>query len=148
MPHTKFPTAPDNGAVFNFSLPTYPPPPTLTCCYHATVNRREFLQTCSRWNRCHLRAVGAPGNIRLGFDTYSLRAFKWNATQFIEYAASQKLDSIQLSSLNDFESFETGLPGEGKGSGSEPDFNSTAVSGASVRPRKPGRTTMERPRST
>ena len=48
----------------------------------------------------------APGNIRLGFDTYSLRAFKWNATQFIEYAASQKLDSIQLSSLNDFESFE------------------------------------------
>ena len=35
---------------------------------------------------------GAATNIRLGFDTYSLRAFKWNALQFIEYAAAQKLD--------------------------------------------------------
>ena len=52
------------------------------------------------------QSLAAGGHIRLGFDTYSLRAYKWNALQFIEYAAAQKLDSIQLSSLNDFESLE------------------------------------------
>ncbi len=50
-------------------------------------------------------AAAAPG-IRLGFDTYSLRAWKWKAPQFIDYAASLKLDTIQLSSLDDYESFE------------------------------------------
>jgi Sugar phosphate isomerases/epimerases len=44
--------------------------------------------------------------IRLGFDSYSLRAFGWKAVALIEYAAAQKLDSIQLSSLGDYESFE------------------------------------------
>lgn len=44
--------------------------------------------------------------VRLGFDTYSLRAWRWKAPRLIEYAASQKLDAIQLSSLDDFESFE------------------------------------------
>jgi len=41
-----------------------------------------------------------------GFDSYSLRAWRWKATQLIDYAASQKLDSIQLSGLADYESFE------------------------------------------
>lgn len=50
----------------------------------------------------------APPYIRLGFDSYSLRAFKWKAAQILDYAASQKLDSVQLSSLNDYESFDTG----------------------------------------
>jgi sugar phosphate isomerase/epimerase len=44
--------------------------------------------------------------ILLGFDTYSLRAFKWKALQLIEYAAAQKLDTIQISALEDFESLE------------------------------------------
>lgn len=44
--------------------------------------------------------------IKLGFDTYSLRAFKWKAEQLVEYAAGLKLDTIQLSSLDDFESRE------------------------------------------
>ncbi len=47
-----------------------------------------------------------PTGIRLGFDTYSLRAWKWKAIQFIDYAANLKLDSIQLSSLDDFESLD------------------------------------------
>lgn len=47
-----------------------------------------------------------PAGIRLGFDTYSLRAWKWKAIQFIDYAANLKLDSIQLSSLDDFESLD------------------------------------------
>jgi sugar phosphate isomerase/epimerase len=48
----------------------------------------------------------ASPNIALGFDSYSLRAFQWKAPRLLEYAASQKLDSIQFSSLNDFETLE------------------------------------------
>lgn len=51
-------------------------------------------------------APAADSPVRLGFDTYSLRAFKWKAPQLLNYAASQKLDTIQISSLDDFESRE------------------------------------------
>jgi len=44
--------------------------------------------------------------IRLGFDTYSIRAFHWKAIQLLDYAAGLKLDTIQLSSLDDYESLE------------------------------------------
>ncbi len=44
--------------------------------------------------------------IRLGFDSYSLRAFQWKALQFIDYAASLKLDTVQISSVDDYESIE------------------------------------------
>jgi len=44
--------------------------------------------------------------IRLGFDTYSIRAFQWKAFQLLDYAAGLKLDTIQLSSLDDYESLE------------------------------------------
>jgi sugar phosphate isomerase/epimerase len=47
-----------------------------------------------------------PQGIRLGFDTYSLRAWHWKAIQFIDYAANLKLDSIQLSSLGDYETLD------------------------------------------
>ena len=47
-----------------------------------------------------------PRWIRLGFDSYSLRAFRWKATQFLDYAAGLKLDSVQLSSLGDYETLE------------------------------------------
>ena len=50
-------------------------------------------------------AAGAA-RIRLGFDSYSIRAFKWKAIQLLDYTASQRLDAIQLSSLDDYESFE------------------------------------------
>lgn len=49
-------------------------------------------------------ASGAP--IPLGFDTYTLRAFHWKALQLIDYAAGLKLDTIQISSLEDFENLE------------------------------------------
>src|SRR5512141_795798 len=48
----------------------------------------------------------APTGIRLGYDSYSLRAWRWNALQHIEYAAGLKLDSIQISSLTEFENLE------------------------------------------
>jgi sugar phosphate isomerase/epimerase len=47
-----------------------------------------------------LSAAEVP--VRLGFDTYSLRAFKWKGLQLLDYAASQKLDTIQFSALDDF----------------------------------------------
>jgi len=48
----------------------------------------------------------AGQGIRLGFDSYSVRAFNWKAIQLLDYAASLKLDAVQLSSLNDYESLE------------------------------------------
>jgi len=44
--------------------------------------------------------------IRIGFDTYSLRAFHWKAMRLLDYAASLKLDTIQISSSGDYESLE------------------------------------------
>lgn len=39
----------------------------------------------------------------LGLDTYSLRTFRWNVTQLLDYAAAQKLSAIQAS-IGNFES--------------------------------------------
>lgn len=44
--------------------------------------------------------------LKLGFDTYSLRAWRWKDIQFLDYAASLKLDSVQISSVNDYASLE------------------------------------------
>jgi sugar phosphate isomerase/epimerase len=44
--------------------------------------------------------------IKLGFDTYSLRAFRWKAPQLVDFAGSLKLDAIQISSLDEYESRE------------------------------------------
>jgi 3-oxoisoapionate decarboxylase len=40
--------------------------------------------------------------IRLGYDTYSLRALRWNAMEHLEFASQQGLDAIQFSSIRDF----------------------------------------------
>lgn len=73
------------------------------------MHRRQFLQTALAAPLA-ARAVAAaeppPTGIKLGFDTYSLRAFGWKAMQFLDYCADQKLDAIQISSLEDFESLE------------------------------------------
>lgn len=42
--------------------------------------------------------------MQLGFDSYSVRSFRWKATQLIDYAASLKLDTVQISSVDDYES--------------------------------------------
>ena len=46
--------------------------------------------------------------VKLGFDSYSVRAFKWKAPQLLDYAAGLKLDTIQFSDLADYESHEPG----------------------------------------
>jgi sugar phosphate isomerase/epimerase len=71
------------------------------------MHRRDFLKTS-----LFATALAAPLKsaastaIKLGFDTYSLRAFKWKALELLEYAASQKTDAIQISSLEDYESLD------------------------------------------
>lgn len=66
--------------------------------------RRTFLQTLPAAVAAAAPAPDVP--VKLGFDTYSIRAFKWKAPQFLEYASGLKLDTIQFSSLDDYETFE------------------------------------------
>jgi len=74
------------------------------------MHRRTFLSAAAGAFFAQSAAIRAdntsPVPIRLGFDTYSLRAFRWKALQLIDYAASQKLDTIQISSTGDYESLE------------------------------------------
>src|SRR5689334_560956 len=70
------------------------------------MRRRTFLQSIPAAAAAAVPpAAGVP--VKLGFDTYSIRAFKWKAVQLIEYAAAQKLDTIQISDLADYESKES-----------------------------------------
>src|SRR6516162_5351486 len=61
--------------------------------------RRSFLQTVPA---ALLPLAAAETPVKLGFDTYSLRAFKWKGIQLLDYAAAQKLDTIQFSALEDY----------------------------------------------
>lgn len=73
--------------------------------------RRTFLQTVSSagaaFSACQAKAQRRAGDgIRLGFDSYTLRAFEWKDVQFLDYAAQQRLDTVQLSDLLDFASID------------------------------------------
>ncbi len=52
------------------------------------------------------QAGGLGEGIRLGFDSYSIRNFKWKDMQLLEYAAGLKLDTIQFSTLDDYASLD------------------------------------------
>ena len=66
--------------------------------------RRTFLETIPAAMAAAPAAQDVP--VKLGFDTYSIRAFRWKAPQFLEYAAGLKLDTIQFSDMADYESYE------------------------------------------
>jgi len=68
--------------------------------------RRTFLQSTSAAALGAAAGNAQTSGIRLGFDSFSIRDFGWKDIQLIDYAASLKLDTIQLSSLNDYESLE------------------------------------------
>jgi sugar phosphate isomerase/epimerase len=71
------------------------------------MHRRDFLRsTLAAAALATPLKSAAPTGIKLGFDTYSLRAFNWKAFQLLDYAASQKTDAIQISSLGDYESLD------------------------------------------
>lgn len=72
------------------------------------MNRRSFIAST-------LATAAAPsaskanimdGKLPMGLDHFSVRATGWKAAQYIDYAASLKLDTIFLSELVVFESFE------------------------------------------
>jgi sugar phosphate isomerase/epimerase len=70
------------------------------------MRRRTFLQSASTAAVAAMSPAAGALPIKLGFDSYSIRAFKWKAVELLDYAAGLKLDTVQLSSLGDFESLE------------------------------------------
>src|ERR1039457_6480392 len=71
--------------------------------YSSNMQRRRFLQTLPAAAAAMTAAASAEEvPVKLGFDTYSLRAFRWTGTQLLEYAGRMKLDTIQFSALGDY----------------------------------------------
>src|SRR5579862_6529106 len=71
--------------------------------------RRKFLQSLPAAALASALDTPAPAQqapVKLGFDTYSVRAFQWKAPRLLEYAAGLKLDTIQFSDLADYESHD------------------------------------------
>jgi len=69
------------------------------------MKRRTFLTSgLGAAAAAALPAAAAP--ILLGFDTYSLTRLGWKGIQLLDFAAAQKLDTIQFSSPGDYESLE------------------------------------------
>ena len=54
------------------------------------------------------RAQTARRNIKLGFDNFAVRAFKWKASALIDFAAHNRLDSLFITDLDAFESRDSG----------------------------------------
>jgi hypothetical protein len=79
------------------------------------MRRRTFLQTASTAAVAAMSPAAEPVPIKLGFDSYSIRAFQWKAIQLLDYAAGLKLDTVQLSSLGDYESLEPAYLQAGEG---------------------------------
>src|SRR3989442_1566216 len=70
------------------------------------MRRRTFLKAGPAAAMAAGAASPAAEGIRLGFDSYSIRNFHWKAMKLIDYAGGHKLDTIQISSLDDYESLE------------------------------------------
>jgi sugar phosphate isomerase/epimerase len=68
------------------------------------IGRRSFLLTPLAAAARRLRAQ-QPG-LRLGYDTYSIRAWGMKAMEHLEFAARHGCTALQISSLGDFESLE------------------------------------------
>src|SRR5947209_4046526 len=64
--------------------------------------RRTFLQSLPAAAAALSASAAEEAPVKLGFDTYSVRAFKWKGVELLDYAASQKLDTIQFSALGDY----------------------------------------------
>ena len=50
--------------------------------------------------------------LKLGLDNFAVRALKWKAAQLIDYAASLKTDSLFITDLDAFDSFEPAYLGD------------------------------------
>jgi sugar phosphate isomerase/epimerase len=82
------------------------------------MNRKDFLKASSATaaalytSSCRTLAQGNDQKLALGFDNFSIRACKWNATQVLEYAGKQNVDTVLFSDLDVYESFEPSYLGE------------------------------------
>ncbi|MBK8091958.1 MAG: sugar phosphate isomerase/epimerase [Verrucomicrobiaceae bacterium] len=72
------------------------------------MNRRSFLAStfASAATASLSNAAIQAGKLPIGLDHFSVRATGWKAAQYIDYAASLKLDTIFLSELGVFENYE------------------------------------------
>jgi sugar phosphate isomerase/epimerase len=50
--------------------------------------------------------AGAGRGIKLGYDSWTLNSYGWTAIQYLDYAAGQHLDTVQLSDLPNYQSLE------------------------------------------
>ena len=71
------------------------------------MNRRAFLSQTALATAALAapRLPAAASKLKLGLDHFAVRATGWKAGQFIDYAASLKLDTCFLSELHVFESW-------------------------------------------
>lgn len=72
------------------------------------MSRRNFFEASGTAAALAGSAAAQPSSsrpVRLGFDAYSLRAWRWTALELIDYAARQKVDTVQMP-LGDLESTE------------------------------------------
>jgi len=77
-------------------------------------NRRTFLKTAATaaaalsLPNVRTSAAGVVGDkkIKLGLDNFSVRALKWKADALIDYAVQLRTDSLFITDLDSFESFE------------------------------------------
>lgn len=79
------------------------------------MNRRQFLHAAAASTLLAQHSSAQPSarskageGIKLGFDTYSLRAFGWKDIQLLDFGASLKVDTIQISSSLDYSSLDPG----------------------------------------
>jgi sugar phosphate isomerase/epimerase len=71
------------------------------------MNRRSFLaQTVATTAAASFSQAATGSKLAIGLDHFAVRATGWKAAQFIDYAASLKLDTMFISELPVFENFE------------------------------------------
>jgi sugar phosphate isomerase/epimerase len=81
-------------------------------------SRREFLTTlavagtglAAGWPAAAQATANRPKklNLKLGLDNFAVRAFGYTAEQLIDYAASLQLDTVFITDLKPFKTFEIG----------------------------------------
>ena len=78
-----------------------------------SISRRQFIKAAALAGSTTLLSPcfgqggeGSKLNIKLGLDNFAVRAFGWKAPALIDYAASLKTDSLFITDLDAFESFE------------------------------------------
>ncbi|MBN9660422.1 MAG: sugar phosphate isomerase/epimerase [Acidobacteria bacterium] len=91
------------------------------------LSRRTFFLSSFASTVAGLRAQNPK--LRLGFDTYSLRAWRMKSLEHLDFAAKHGCNAIQISSLDDFESLDPAHLAKVKAKGKELDIAIDAGTG-------------------